>query len=128
MQTHLEENVKVHLNKVSQCTITLQSKTQQQQSTIEQQQKQIVALMSALTRVALDVQKPLAPIFVPPPDMVMTNFEEHKKAGYNWFSPPFYSHIGGYKMCLRVNAKGFGRGEATHVSVFCNLHQGEYDD
>ena len=83
MQTHLEENVKVHLNKVSH---TLQCKTQQQQSineqlqsSNEQQQKQIVALMSALTQVALVMKKPLAPVFVPPPDIVMTHFEKHKE-------------------------------------------------
>ena len=124
IMTHLEENVKLHLNKVSH---TLQCQTQQQQSIIEQQQKQIVALMSALNRVALVVQKPLVPIFVPPPDIVMINFEKHKK-GDNWYSPPFYSHIGGYKMSLRVYANGTDSGEATHVSVFCYLNRGEYDD
>ena len=132
MQTHLEENVNGHLNKLSH---TLQCQTQQQQSIneqqqriIDQQQKQIVALMAALTLVPLDVQKPLAPVFIPPPDIVMTDFEEHKKAGDLWFGPPFYSHIGGYKICLRVDANGYGDGKATHVSVFCCLNRGEYDD
>ena len=140
MQTHLEEKVTVHLSKVSQCTITLQSKTEQQQSIIEQlqnviqqqqsinkqQQKQIVALMSAL---ALSVQKPLAPVFVPPPDIVMTDFEKRNRAGDIWYSPDtFYSHMGGYKMGLRVDANGCGDGEATHVSIFCHLNRGEYDD
>ena len=146
MQTHLEKNMKVHLNKVS---YTLQRKAEQQQSiieqlqsnieqqqsiieqqqsNIEQQQKQIVALMSALTLITLDVKKPLAPVFIPPPDIVMTDFEKHKKAGDNWYSPPFYSHIGGYKMCLNVDANGCGRGEATHISVYCFLLRGEYDD
>ena len=122
MQTHLEENVKVHLNKVSH---TLQCKTEQQQSIIEQLQKQIVALVSVLT---FDKQKPLAPVFVPPPDIVMTDFEDHKKTGDRWFSPPFYSHIGGYKMGLYVYANGVGDGKATHVSVFVQLMRGEYDD
>ena len=125
MQTHLDKNLKVHLNKVSQCTIALQSRTEQQQGIIEQQQKQIVALMSAL---ALNVQKPLVPVFVPPPDIVMTDFEKLKNAGDKWYSSPFYSHIGGYKMCLCVYAHGIGDGEATHVSVFCCLNRGEYDD
>ena len=124
MQTHLEENVKVHLNKVSEY---VQSKTEQQQSIIEQQQKQIVALMSA-TRAALDAKKPLTPIFVTPPDIVMTDFEEHSKADDEWYSPPFYSHIGGYKMCLSVNANGCGDGRGTHVSVYVYLMRGEYDD
>ena len=135
MQTHLEENVTVHLSKVSQCTITLQSQTKQQQSIIEQlqniiqqQQKQIVALNSALTQITLDVQKPLAPVFIPPPDIMMTDFEKHKKADDIWYSPDtFYSHIGGYKMGLCVYANGCGDGKATHVSVFYCLNRGEYD-
>ena len=117
--------MKVHLNKLSH---TLQCKTQQQQSIIEQLQKQVVALLSALTRVALYVQAPLAPVFIPPPDIVMTDFEEHKKADDKWYSPPFYSHIGGYEMCLRVYASGHGDAKATHVSVYCQLNRGEYDD
>ena len=111
------------------CKLKQQGSTiQEQEKPINQQQKQIVALMSALTRLALDVKKPLAPVFVPPPDIVMTDFEKHKIAGDTWFSPPFYSHIGGYKMGLRVDANGDGVGEATHVSVFFCLHRGEYDD
>ena len=127
MQTHLEENMnmKVHLNKVSQCTITLQCKTQQQQSIIEQLQKHIVALNSALAQVALDVQKPLAPVFIPPPDIVMTDFEKHKEDNDSWYGPPFYPHIGGYKMCLCVYANNYA---SPHVSMFCYLNRGEYDD
>ena len=127
MQTHLDENVKVHLNKVSHA---LQCNKQQQQSIIEQLQKQIAALMSTLAQLALDVQKPLSPAFAPPPDIVMTDFERHKKAGASdkWYSPPFYSHIGGYKMCLRVFANGCGDGRGTHVTVFVYLNRGENDD
>ena len=128
MQTHLEENVKVHLNKVSCRTKQQESQISVLQLKTEQQQQEIVALMSALTQVALDVQKPLVPVFVPPPDIVMTDFEKHKKAANEWFSPPFYSHIGGYKMCLGVVANGDGNGKATHVSVYFYLLRGEHDD
>ena len=122
MQTHLDENVKVHLNNVSRM---LQCKIEEQWSINEKVQKQITALMSA-TQVALDVQKP--PVFITPPDIVMTDFEEHKKAKDVWYSPPFYSHIGGYRMCLRVDANGNGTGTSTHVSVFVTLMRGGHDD
>ena len=65
---------------------------------------------------------------IPPFDIAMTDFEQHKKDCEDWFSPPFYSHTGGYKMCLRVIAKGRGRGEGTHVSVSVHLMCGEHDD
>ena len=63
-----------------------------------------------------------------PPEIVMTDFKKHKKAGDLWYSRPFYSHIGGYKMRLRVYANGFDDGETTHVSVFVHLMKGEYDE
>ena len=57
----------------------------------------------------------------------MTRFEQHKVASDYWYSPPFYTHPQGYKMCLRVDANGFGGGEGTHVSVFASLMRGEFD-
>ena len=139
MQDHVSENMKTHLFMVStvaeekieeqNARIVQQDSTiKELQATVEQQQKQIVALMSTLTRVVQDVQKPLTPVFVTPPDMVMTDFEVHRKADNAWFSPPFYSHIGGYKMCLRVNANGCGDRKGTHVSVYVHLMRGEHDD
>ena len=67
-------------------------------------------------------------VFVPPPTFIMTNLSHHKDSGERWYSPPFYSHIGGYKMCLRVDANGWGNGTGTHVSVVNYLMRGEYDD
>ena len=67
-------------------------------------------------------------VFVPPPTFIMTNFSHHKDSGEEWFSPPFYSHIGGYKMCLRVDANGLGDDTGTHVSVYNYLMRGEYDN
>ena len=54
-------------------------------------------------------------------DMTMTNFEERKRSNEAWFSPPFYTHPQGYKMCLRVHV-------GTHVSVYARLMRGEFDD
>ena len=65
---------------------------------------------------------------VPPVDFNMNNFEEHKTNNDYWYSPLFYSHAGGYKMCLKVDANGFGAGKGTHVSVSVCLMKGEFDD
>ncbi len=135
MQVHLKEDIQSHLIKVSQCTITLLNKTEQQQSVIDQQQSIIAQLdnvteqqqkqIVALTYLHVNVHKPHA--FITPPDIVMTEFEKHKKARDRWHSPPFYSHIGGYKMCLLVVASDDSYGKGRHVSVFCVLEHGEYD-
>ena len=44
-----------------------------------------------------------------------------------WYSQPFHSAPGGYKLCLRVSANGSGLGKGTHVSVYVVLMKGEND-
>ena len=61
-------------------------------------------------------------------EFTMTNFEERRRDGYSWFSPHFYTHPNGYKMCLRVDANGNGPGKGTHLSVAVCLMRGEFDD
>ena len=65
---------------------------------------------------------------VPPTTMVMRGFISWKMRDCSWFSPSFYSHIGGYKMCLGVNANGGLNGTDTHVAVGVHLMRGEYDN
>ena len=55
----------------------------------------------------------------------MDNFDIMKKQWTEWYSPPLYSHFGGYKMCLKEDAND---GKGTHVSVFACLMKGENDD
>ena len=40
----------------------------------------------------------------------------------DWYSPPFYSHSEGYKLCLKVSTNG------DHVLVYVHLMRGEYND
>ena len=65
---------------------------------------------------------------VPPWVIKMEGFQEKKEESEEWYSDPVYSHFGGYKMCLRVDANGNGDGEGTHVSVFAYLMRGDNDD
>ena len=64
---------------------------------------------------------------LPPVVFTMTDFLEKKQANEVWTSPPYYTHTGGYKFCLKVYANGYGSGKDTHVSVFVCLMRGEYD-
>ena len=56
----------------------------------------------------------------------MENFQQYRDSNQIWYSPGFYNSPGGYKMCLRVDANGSGKG--THVSCYVYLMSGEYDD
>ena len=61
-------------------------------------------------------------------EFTMTNFAEYKRDSDIWYSPHFYTHPNGYKMCLRVDANGIGSGRGTHLTVFVCLMRGEFDD
>ena len=74
------------------------------------------------------IQIEIDSVAVVPLDIIMTDFERRKKDSEKWFSEPFYTNPGGYKMCLRVDANGDGKGAGTHVSVFVYLMQSKYDD
>ena len=137
LQAHLADNVEGHLSMVSehlqlenqqqqhmiaqlQSTVLEQKQHNKQlQATVKEQQRQIDVLISALGQV---------PIHILVSEITMTDFQKCKKADDFWFSPPFYSHIGGYKMCLGVYANGRQDGRGTHVSMYVNLMRGEYDD
>ena len=67
-----------------------------------------------------------------PIQFIMTQYFTHKKNKDQWYSSPFYTGPGGYKMCIRVDANDsdadtHGNGAGTHVSVFVYLMRGEYD-
>ena len=92
---------------------------------LKEENKQLKQQIEKLTK---DFEKyqigtPLCPV-----ELIITNFEKHKKDGDYWSSPPFYTHPKGYKMCLVVYAGGCGDGVNTHISLFLTLMKGEYDE
>ena len=44
------------------------------------------------------------------------------------YSPAFYTHTHGYRMCVNVDPNGYGDGEGTHVSIFTFMMCGPFDD
>ena len=64
---------------------------------------------------------------IPPVTIKMAGFELKKEEGTRWYSRPFYTGMGGYKMCLGVDTNGFGIGKGTRVSVYTFLMRGVFD-
>ncbi len=67
-------------------------------------------------------------VHIAPVQIVMVNYEQHKRDNGEWFSDGFYTHPQGYKVCLKVYANGLGVTKGTHVSCFIYLMRGEFDN
>ena len=89
-----------------------EQKIQTQEATLNQHQKTLEKVMCTGTL---------------PFEFTMTKFEKHKRASDEWFSPPFYTHTHGYRMCINVDANGCGLGKGTHVSIFTCIMRGPFD-
>ena len=55
----------------------------------------------------------------------MKDFEKIKSQNIEWKSPAMYTHVGGYKFCIGVDAYGFGegKGNSIDVDVYCMLSE-----
>ena len=62
--------------------------------------------------------------------VTMKNFSKEKaKDKWNdWKSPPMYTHPGGYKFCIGIDANGAGESCGESVNVDLWVMKGEYDD
>ena len=141
MPAHMKESTETHLSLVAQVSKDVPKLIQEQRDQIKQQSVEINRLWDQVNKQAdlirqqgkvlveqSDQEITLFPNFTPPATIVMDDFEEHRTKDKYWYSPPFYSHVGGYKMCLRVDANGLCNGKGTHVSVFVYIMRGEFDD
>ena len=74
----------------------------------------------------LQTQRVYTPIC--PVEFTMTNFDQKRKDGERWQSPPFYTHVEGYRMCLRVYAGGCATGTGRDIAISICMMKGEFDE
>ena len=58
----------------------------------------------------------------------LPGYASKKKENEIFFSTPFYSHPGGYKMSVCIDANGNGDGKDSHISVFTKILAGCYNN
>ena len=132
LSAHLVENIVTHVSlqaasykqlvmKFEKENKELKLKNEQLNQRVKEQERQLTKLSKDL--LAFQISTPLLPI-----EFTMTNFEQHFNDDSSWSSQPFYTHTRGYKMFLDIDAYGYGEGGGTHVSVYVNIMQGEFDD
>ena len=61
-------------------------------------------------------------------EFTLTEFSKRKQSNNQFYSPAFYTHQHGYKVCLMVIANGSGSGRNTHISVSFCMMAGDNDD
>ena len=104
LSTHLTEGLVAHMSIQTRQLMALKEENKQ--------------LKQQVTKLTEDLQTPSCPI-----ELTMMSFERPKKDYDKWYSPPFYSHPRGYRMCLMVRTGDCN----THVSLYLMLMKGVYD-
>ena len=143
MKQNQEQLVKDKLSTIERETKALRSRLDQQahvstdlqknprgtMTTVPREDPQIERIKGDISEIRSEMNDTLkVHIGLIPLEVKMYNFRRHKTLSMDWFSSPFYTHPRGYKICLNVDANGYGEGKGTHVSVFIYMMQGEFDN
>ena len=152
MERHVEESTQKHLVLMSAKSLRLEQRLQEQQETFQQkfqEQRQETAeklqkaieglqkmtqeneaktndLQQQLQQKAQQVEtleRSMAGAGCKP-IIKMDNFKQHKDKKDAWFSPPLYTHPGGYKFCISVEAHRY----IGNVSVSLYAMKGGFDN
>ena len=88
---------------------------------IETQESNLHTRLDSLKHEIISETRPLPLVFK------LSNFSDLQDEDEDWHSPAFYSHVGGYKMCLRVYTNGCSDVRGTHISLYVYLMKSEHD-
>ena len=120
-QQELQQNFKRNLEKrdrqITKLQEQLQAETEVKISDLQQQLQQKSQQVETLERCMGGV--------VCSPTIKMPDFKQYKDENTCWFSPPLYTHYGGYKFCTKVWARGGWRRDKLTV-LLCSM-KGEFD-
>ena len=129
LQNKVQELTKEHQQFKDKQT-QLQEKLRIQEDLIQSNKEQISVMTQRIAEI--DNQLQLASCTsdraILPVRFNIDNFEQHKIKNDSWFSPHFWTHPHGYRMCLRVLANGEGQLEGHYVSVLLHMMKGKFDD
>ena len=125
-EEHMKDNSMKHLSMVATAAVKdrqeFQRKIEEQKKKLEEQEKKIEQQSKMIQR----MEKYLFQQY----SFTMKNFsaEKRKNKFSDWKSPPMYTHVGGYKFCIGIDANGADdtRGNSVNVEVW-NM-KGEFDD
>ena len=87
----------------------------EQQAELTRQKQKLENLEAELNTVTL------------PMEFMVNEYARLRLHSNSFYSPPFYTHKEGYRMCIKVYPEGAGRSCGNDISVYAYLMRGEYD-
>ena len=122
MEAHISENIVTHMclqgASHQQQLLKLKSQVLKLQKENDKLKRKVESLVN--DQKSMELQSQIVPIY-----LIMKRFSSRKHNNRQWVSPPFYTHLNGYRICLIVDLNG-ARG--AHVSVFTELMRGPFDN
>ena len=122
MEAHIGENIVTHMclqgASHQQQLLKLNSQVSKLQRENEKLKRQVESLVNDQT--SMELQSQIVPIH-----LIMKSFTLRKESNRQWVSPPFYTHLHGYKIQLIVDPNS-ARGNS--ISVYTELMSGPFDD
>ena len=122
-----ESQIKILGNAIGQKGILIKQQgdqIKQQGDQIKQQGDRMTQLLEENRLFSMLLGKSDDMLVVPPVTFIMEKFEKHKISKDIWSSPAFYSHLGGYKMHVEVEANF----ASSRVRVYVCVIRGDFDD
>ena len=124
MEEHLETQKDAHLELAMNAIVKLNTCVSQLQL-LPALSQQLAGAMVPLSRPWLETPSTLP---FPPWIIKLEGYAEKKAKNLTWYSEPFFTHPGGYKMCLGVFPNGVDTVKGQHLSAYIFLMRGETDD
>ena len=131
MPAHLAENLVPHMSHLATLNQKLHQELKEMTTKLDKKEQEMEQLKVEQEQDRTEHKrriKCLHPSAGVPVYITMPDFEKHRAAADEWFSEPFYTHPGGYRMCLCVKANFHSLFMDRFVSVSAYLMHGVCDD
>ena len=125
---HLSDNG-IHHSVLSSKMIydNLQNIMEEKDRQLQEKDKQIDLLISEVRELRTENKILLSKIYDKVCDVItMTEFEHKKDNSVQWYSPPYFTHVNGYKMCFEVDFNEID--SDTSLRIYSYMMLGPLDD
>ena len=116
---HAEESTRAHLGLLS---ASVAKRFDQQEERLRLKDEEIEGLRSELRELQVSA------ITVPPVEFVISDRVQHFRDNWDWFSPDFHTHYGGYLLCLHVKKEATVSGRGFYrLTLSLKVKEGKSD-